>query len=78
MVELEVIVNEQNPDFIILSETHLTRDIEEQKIQHNRYSSYITPSNSNKTGGIIVYFTRQYNVIKIGDNFSNYNYWISE
>ena len=47
--QLEVIVSEQNPDFIILSETLLTWDIEEQEIQLTRYNSYITHSISKKT-----------------------------
>ena len=54
-----------------VSETHLTRDI-----QLKRYNSYITHSNSNTTYGL-VYFRQQYNVIKIGEMLSNYNYWIS-
>ena len=62
--QLEVIVNKQNSDFIILSETHLTWDIEEQGIQLIRYNSYITHSNSNRTGGVVVYFRQQYTVIK--------------
>ena len=50
---LEVINYEQSPDFIFLSETHLTRDIEVQEVRLNRYNNYITHSYSNRTRGVV-------------------------
>lgn len=75
--QLEVIADEQKPDFIVLTETHLTDDIEEQEIQLRNYDQYVTRSNSNRTGGVIIYWKKQWNVIKIGEKSSDYNYWIS-
>lgn len=64
---MEIIADEETPDFIILTETHLTKDIDEHEIQIQEYDLYNTHSNSNRTGSVIIYFKKQWNVTKIGE-----------
>lgn len=75
--QLEIIAYEEKPDFIILSETHLTEDIDEHEIQIQQYSQYVTYSNSKRTGGVMIYFKEKWNVNKIKEKVVDSKYWIS-
>lgn len=67
----------EKPDYIILSETHLTKDIEENEIRIKNYDQYTTLSNSSRTGGVIIYIKSIWKIDKICDRISDSNYWMS-
>lgn len=71
---MEIIADEQNPDFIILTETHVTKEIDENEVMLPKYDHYITYSNSKKTGGVSLYFKKLWNVTKICEKVYDYKY----
>lgn len=75
--QLEIIAYTKTPDFIVLTETHLTTEIEEQEIRLQDYDNYITYSNSTRTGGIIIYFKKAWKVTKIYEKMVESKFWIS-
>lgn len=75
--QVEVIADTDKPDFIILSETHVTDRVDESELQLEGYNAYVTLSNSSRTGGIIVYFNKNWKVNIICEKIRNYKYWIS-
>lgn len=75
--QLEIIVYTKTPDFIVLTETHLTTEIEEQEIRLQDYDNYITYSNSTRTGGIIIYLKKAWKVTKIYEKMVESKFWIS-
>lgn len=75
--QLEIIANSDNPDFIILAETHLTENVEESEISLQNYNHYATLSNSTRTGGVIIYFKSQWSITKIFEKISDSKFWIS-
>lgn len=75
--QLEIMSEEEKPDFIILSETHLTEAVNESEIELKHYQQYSTLSNSNKTGGVTIYFKKIWNITKIKEYVKETKYWIS-
>ena len=51
-------------DFLILFETHLTKNIQEKEITLHGYDNICSLSTSLRTGEIILYFKRHWNVTK--------------
>lgn len=75
--QLEILAETEKPEFIILSETHQTEEIDESEIEIDHYDHYSTLSNSSRTGGIIAYFKKHWKVNKIKDNIKDTKHWIS-
>ena len=75
--QLEVIVENDKPHFICLSETHVTDKINENEIRLEKYYHYSTNSNSTRTGGIILYTNENWQINKIIEKVWDYKYWIS-
>lgn len=53
MAQLEVVVLENDFDFICATETHLTANIEESEIKLANYKTVRCDSVSNHTGGVL-------------------------
>lgn len=64
------------PDFLILSETHLTKNIEEKEISLHGYDNICSLSTSSRTGGVILYFKRHWNVTKAIEKNYDLKYWM--
>ena len=75
--KIEIIMELRNPEFIILSETHLTNDVEENEYQLLNYKHYVTLSNSSRTGGVLLYIKREWKVEKLHEKVANSKYWMS-
>lgn len=63
-------------EFIILSETHLTKNIEESEIKIQGYDQISSLSESSKTGGVIIYYKESWKVDIIVEKIDNLKYWI--
>lgn len=74
--QVEIIAALKKPDYIILSETHLTKNIGEQEYQLAEYDHYATLSNSTRTGGVIVYFRKSWKVNKFCEKVADSKYWM--
>lgn len=46
---------EQNPDIVMLSETHVTEDIESSELNLSGYVRFNCDSSSRHTGGVIIF-----------------------
>lgn len=53
--QFAILAEIRKPDFIILSQTHLTKEINEEETQLIGYNQFITVSNSTRTGRVITY-----------------------
>ena len=53
-IQIEIIAATEKPDFLILSETHLTKDIGEQEITIQGYDNIGSVPTSSSTGGVII------------------------
>lgn len=73
---MEVIAATQQPDFIILSETHMTENVNEQEINLENYNNILALSNSSRTGGVIIYFKKSWSIKKISEKICDFKYWI--
>ena len=61
----------------MLSETHITEKIKECETELGLYDQYITMSNSPKTGGVTLYFKKQWKLNKIKENVKDSKHWIA-
>lgn len=74
--QIEILSAKENLDFIILSETHLTQDIELNEIMLPKFKQIISYSNSRRTGGVIIYYKDVWTVSKVYEKVKDSNYWI--
>ena len=65
--QLEILSQIKKLKFIILSETYLTKAINEEETQLIANNQFIMLSNSTRTGGIITYFKKSWNVKEISE-----------
>ena len=56
--QVEAIADMEKPHFIILSETHLTANVNELEIVLSEYSQMALLYNSTRTEGIIIYYNK--------------------
>lgn len=63
-------------EFQTLSETHLTKNIEESEIKIQGYDQISSLSESSKTGGVIIYYKESWKVDIIVEKIDNLKYWI--
>lgn len=74
---MEIIVETMKPDFVIFSETHLTIDVNDEETQLEGYKQYTTLSNSTRTGGVTIYFSKRWNVRKVAEKVIESKIWIT-
>ena len=74
--QIKIIATTENPDFLILSETHLTKDIDEQKIALQSYDNIESLSTSSRTAGIVLYFKKNRNMAKFKGRTENLKCWM--
>ncbi len=75
--ELLKLIEDTKPICVILSETHITTDIEDVELSIDGYNKEICYSRSRHTGGVSLYVSNQFKykvLINEGDNI-NLNYW---
>lgn len=65
------------PDFVVLSETHLTTEEDENETEIAGYNQLSSRSNSKRTGGITIYFKKKWKVTKIAEKIMHSKMWIS-
>lgn len=58
-------MNTKNPELLTLSETHLTRDVDQNETLLPNYSQIAFYSDSKLTSGIIIYYKHNWDVTKI-------------
>lgn len=63
--ELEVTVRQKQYEFIMLSETHVTSDIDDAEIELTDYHVFRCDSASKKTGGVVLYVYKFWQVTLI-------------
>lgn len=68
--------NNEKFDFIFLTETHITEDIEENEIRLHGYDYELSLSTSTRTGGVIMYYRKYWKVTKLIEKAENLKYWI--
>ena len=69
-----LIIELRNPEFIIFLETHLTNDVKELEYQLLKYNHYVRFSNSTRTGSVILYIKKDWNVEKLPEKVANSKY----
>lgn len=60
-----------------MSETHVTKEINETEIHLNGYNHYNCLSNSARTGGVVVYFKLKWKVRKVAERIVDTKIWIT-
>lgn len=79
--ELEIVINDMRPDIVCITETHVTKDIEEHEIDIKNYNSINVYSGNKRTGGVTIYLRKEIkfkelqNVVDLGEEEKNM--WIS-
>lgn len=74
--QLEILSETEKPEFIVLSETHLTEAINEKEIALKNYKNINSISNSNRTGGVSIYSKKQWSLVKNFEKTEDSKYWI--
>lgn len=74
--QVEVIASTENPDIFILTETHITKEVEENEITLQYYDHIASLSTSKRTGGVVIYFKKIWKVTKIIEKIDGVKYWI--
>lgn len=73
--EIKQLMYNRNPDIVCISETHITRDIDETEILILDYNSTVCYSNSRHTGGTVIYVKGSLKYNQISSDSIEYNYW---
>ena len=73
---MKIIAATEKTDFLILSETHLTKDIDEQEITLQGYDNIGPVLTSSRTGEVVVYYKKNWNVKNFLKRTGNLKYWI--
>lgn len=63
-------------DFVLLSETHVTADINVSEYIINSYKMFNSLSNSGHTGGVTIFVNNRLKSVKINSKSINYKMWI--
>lgn len=74
--QLEILTETENPEFIVLSETHLTKSINDEEIALKNYNNISSLSNSNRTGGVTLYLKKHWSLVKNYEIKEDSKYWI--
>lgn len=73
--ELEVLCNEENFEFVCLSETHLTENISDGEISIKNYNLFRCDSHSRHTGGVCIYIKNDWKIKIIESSAVNEIIW---
>lgn len=69
-------VDSDQIDFLILTETHITENIEVNEIMLKGYNNIKCNSNSTRTGGVIIYIKNCWEIIKIMEKTVDSKIWL--
>lgn len=73
--ELECMIKEHNPEFVCLSETHLSDLDDDSLIQINNYDMVRNDSRSRHTGGVMIYYKKSWKCELINSRTVDVDLW---
>lgn len=71
---MKILAENQKPDCLVLSETHLTKDKEGNKTTAQGYGQITTASDSTRKGDISIYYRKNQKVRQIVENTKDLKY----
>lgn len=74
--DLEVLIKKEDPNAIMLSETHVTEDIAETELYLKSYTAINCSSNSRHTGGVLFYLKKGLKYIVINSSTLSKAIWL--
>lgn len=75
---VETLAENKKPDIMVLSETHLMKDVEENEATTQRYGQIMTVSDSTRTVGVSIYYRKNWRLGQITEKTNGLKNWMSE
>lgn len=74
--EIKDFVNKRNPSVLLLTETHLTTNIDDFEVSIDGYDILRVDSTSRHTGGVCVYIKQGLKYTRVNEYVVHKNYWV--